>query len=67
LEFRDALDVTIDRISDYAPAYAAGERGLRRALVTRFPYAVYFRVEGNTVVVVGVIHGKRHPRAWKAR
>lgn len=67
IEFRDALDATIARIVRYPLAYVSGERGLRRALVSRFPYAVYFRVYPEAVVVVGVLHGKRHPRVVKAR
>lgn len=33
----------------------------RRALLSRFPYALYFRVETRTVVVFLLIHGARDP------
>jgi plasmid stabilization system protein ParE len=36
--------------------------GLRRILLRRFPYAVYFAVEGEVVTVVTVLHVSRHPR-----
>lgn len=67
VEFRDALDATIGRVLRHPLAYTAGERGLRRALVSRFPYAVYFRIYPDAVVIVGVMHGKRHPKLLKAR
>jgi toxin ParE1/3/4 len=66
-EFLDALDATIVRIVRHPLAFAPGERGLRRALVSRFPYAIYFRIYPEAVVVVGVLHAKRHPRVVKAR
>lgn len=59
LEFRDALDATIARVLLYPTAFAPGERGLRRALVSRFPHAMYFRVYLEAVVIVGVPHGER--------
>lgn len=58
--FRDALDATIDRILVYPTAFMPGERGLRRALVSRFPHALYFRVYPETLVVVAVLHATDH-------
>lgn len=66
-EFRDALDGTVARIARHPLVYAAGDRGLRRALVSRFPYAVYFRIYPDAIVIVGVMHGRRHPKLLKAR
>jgi plasmid stabilization system protein ParE len=54
--FRDALDATVARILVYPTAFMPGERGLRRALVSRFPHAVYFRVYPEALVVVAVLH-----------
>lgn len=42
-------------------------RNTRRALVHRFPFCIYYRVEGNTIVVVAIMHGSRNPRRWKSR
>jgi toxin ParE1/3/4 len=67
VEFRDALDATIARALRHPLVYAAGDRGLRRALVSRFPYAVYFRIYPDALVVVGVMHGRRHPKLLKTR
>ncbi len=40
---------------------------LRRMLLQRFPFGVYFKVYGQTISVVGVIHGHRHPDVWLKR
>ena len=37
-------------------------REFRRCLLRRFPYAIYFRVEGDQVVVFGLFHCARDPR-----
>lgn len=39
----------------------------RRCLLRRFPYAVYFRVEGTEVVVFGLFHCARDPRAIRKK
>ena len=34
----------------------------RRRLLRRFPYAIYFRIEQNEILVVGLFHCARDPR-----
>ena len=55
LEFLDQLRTTYDQIA------------ARRALLRRFPYAVYFAVEGDLVIVLAVLHGSRDPAEWQRR
>jgi plasmid stabilization system protein ParE len=38
---------------------------VRRALVTRFPYAVFFRVVEGNVRVISVFHTSRDPANWQ--
>lgn len=66
-EFRTAVDGTIQRIARHPESYASGYRELRHALVRRFPYAVYFRLVNDIVIVVAVMHTKRSPSIVKAR
>lgn len=40
---------------------------IRRAVARRFPYAVYFRVRGDAMVVLAVFHGRRNPTIWQRR
>jgi hypothetical protein len=39
----------------------------RRCLLRRFPYAIYFMVEGDQIVVFGLFHCARDPRTIKAK
>lgn len=45
---------------------AAGRAGLRRALLSNFPWMVIFMVKDEGVVVVGVVHTARSPRVRRA-
>jgi len=37
---------------------------VRRAVVSRFPYAVFYRVEPKRVVVLAVLHMAGDPKLW---
>jgi toxin ParE1/3/4 len=42
-------------------------RGIRKAVVKRFPYCIYFRARGDIVVVLAVFHSARNPVFWQSR
>lgn len=67
VRFRDHLDRAILRIREDPPRYPIVYRELRRKLVERFPYAVYYRVYDEFVYIVAVMHGRRNPQHWQRR
>jgi plasmid stabilization system protein ParE len=62
-EFLDCVDETLNRISQMPESYAVAHRDVRRALVRRFPYAVYYRIVSSRVIVIAIFHGRRDPQA----
>jgi len=40
-------------------------KDVRRALVKRFPFAVYFREDSDVINIVSVFHTKRNPKSVK--
>jgi len=66
-EFREAVDAAIARISDDPLVYPERYRGARRAVLRRFPYVLWYRPLENVVVVLACVHGRRDPRAIRAR
>ncbi len=67
LEFLRAVDATFAAIGREPSMFPLMYRDLRRALLRRFPYKVYFVVRDDRVTVVAVVHGRRHPRVWRRR
>lgn len=67
LEFLDELRSTYGRIAAGPFSYRDLRFGIRRALLRRFPYAVYFAVEESTVVLLAVLHAHRDPAGWQQR
>nr|VFJ96960.1 MAG: Plasmid stabilization system protein ParE [Candidatus Kentron sp. H]VFJ97570.1 MAG: Plasmid stabilization system protein ParE [Candidatus Kentron sp. H]VFK03006.1 MAG: Plasmid stabilization system protein ParE [Candidatus Kentron sp. H] len=66
-EFLDEASTTLAAISDNPSLYPVVHGNIRRALIHRFPFGMYYRVEEETIVVVAVMHGSRHPRRWQKR
>jgi plasmid stabilization system protein ParE len=62
-EFRATIDALFSRLADTPKAYPVVFIDVRRAVLRRFPYLVYFRVTSTSVTVVGRLHAKRgvHP------
>jgi plasmid stabilization system protein ParE len=65
--FAAAVETTIAEVLQNPLAYPRVRGDTRRALVGRFPYAVYFRPTADEIVVLAVIHGRRNPRRWRSR
>ena len=62
--FLTAVDAVFDAIERYPQMFAQVHGEVRRALVSRFPYAVFYRVESKRVVVLAVLHTARDPKLW---
>ncbi len=67
IEFSNAIDEVVERISSNPLAFPIVHSETRRAVVRRFPYGFYFRVLEDQIVVTAVMHGRRHPRRWQGR
>ena len=66
-EFLEELRAAYHRILDHPFGYQDLRSGIRRALTRRFPYAVYFAVQGETVVILAVLGTARDPAEWRRR
>jgi plasmid stabilization system protein ParE len=60
-EFQFEISNVIARLADSPLIYTAVYRGVRRALVHRFPYLIWYRVLGDKVTVLACTHSKLNP------
>jgi plasmid stabilization system protein ParE len=40
---------------------------VRKAVVTRFPYTIYFTAKDNLIVIHAIFHTSRNPIVWRGR
>ena len=65
-DFLLSLDATLDHIARHPESYAMVAPAVRRALLRRFPHAVYYRLKA-TIEVIAIVHTHRSPRVWQKR
>lgn len=66
-DFRLCVRASLHRIARHPESFPVAGRQLRRALIDRFPFAIFYLRDGDTIRVFGVLHTSRSPRVWQAR
>jgi len=66
-EFVRMVDVAIAGIARQPELFPPIHRGLRRVLIRRFPYAVFYRLDPDAVRVIAVLHAKMDLPRLEAR
>ena len=63
-EFELAFELQLKRLEQVPRLYPEILPGVRRTLLPRFPYGVFYVVKDDLVHVLGVIHTARNPARW---
>jgi plasmid stabilization system protein ParE len=65
--FLHDLETAYAAIARWPETYQPVGGGFRRALMGKYPYAVFFEFNKNLVVVHPVFHCSRNPTEWRSR
>jgi plasmid stabilization system protein ParE len=66
--FEAAVQVLEQLIGEHHEAFPIIRGQVRRALLTRFPYALYYQpVDAETVEIIACLHTRRRPITWRRR
>jgi plasmid stabilization system protein ParE len=66
-EFIDAVEQVFENLGNNPELYAVVHEEIRQAFVRRFPYALYYRIEGRRVIILAISHTSRDPAVWQSR
>ena len=66
-EFEAALNSTLALLRQAPEAGPPVHREVRRLLMPRFPYAVYYLLLDDAIEVRGCLHQHRDPATWRGR
>jgi len=66
-EFLGCVDACIQEICRMPELYAKVHEEYCRALVRRFPYAVFYEYSRGTVIVYSIFHTSQDPKKWRNR
>jgi len=62
--FAHEIGAVFSSVEERPLIYAKVYKDVRRAMTRRFPYGIYFVVEGDRISVLRVLHQARDPRHW---
>jgi len=65
--FEVAVERTLEAISTSPERFPTVHHDVRRALVRPFPFGVFYRIRGEAIHVLAVMHGRRDPARWRLR
>ncbi len=66
-EFMACIDESISRIKRNPRQFKKVENIIRRALVKRFTYGVFYMLQEDKIIVLAVAHARRNPTHWQSR
>ncbi len=66
-EFIQEITTTLTRIKLNPKQFPKIRRDIRKAIVNRFPFGIFFVVHSNTINVFAVFHNSRNPIKWEGR
>jgi plasmid stabilization system protein ParE len=66
-DFLNDIETALRHIMGTPERWPVVNAGIRRSLIRRFPYSLLYRVDPDEIVVLAVMHQKRHPAYWLSR
>jgi len=66
-DFLDKIELALRELVTTPERWPIVQDDTRRHLIKRFPYSLLYRVDPNEVVILAVMHQKRHPSYWLSR
>ena len=66
-DFNHEFTAVMGRLAETPLIYPVVYREVRRAILHRFPFLVWYQIDGSVVRVLACTHGKADPRKVRAR
>ena len=67
LDFAQEIYSAIQSIIERPKMWPVFDGDIRRRLVNRFPYAILYSDDNNTIYILAIMHLSRDPNYWKSR
>jgi plasmid stabilization system protein ParE len=65
-DLAETVAAAVERIRLNPQSFPLIHGQIRRVVLSRFPFAVYFREQGTEILVIA-LHGRQDPQRWKQR
>lgn len=62
-----ATDATLASLQRHPEAHPTVYGSVRRALLRKFPYGLFYVIEPDAIIVLACFHVRRDPKSWQNR
>ncbi len=66
-DFLLCVEDGLEKIKKNPEMYPVMHRNVRRLLIRRFPYGIFYIAQQDVATILAVFHGRRDPGQWKSR
>jgi plasmid stabilization system protein ParE len=66
-QYLDEIDEAVKAIRALPECWPIIGRGVRRYLLQRFPFGLYYRLKADQIEILACKHHSRHPDYWRRR
>jgi toxin ParE1/3/4 len=66
-DFLLCVEACIHNIRRNPRMYQIIHKNIHRALVSRFPYGIFYLLEEDEIIITAIFHVRRKPRIWQDR
>jgi toxin ParE1/3/4 len=67
ISFVNSVEKGIEKILESPNTWPIVEEDVRRHLIKRFPFGIYYTIEDDYILIMAVMHMSRRPGYWKKR
>jgi plasmid stabilization system protein ParE len=61
------LEESYENIAKTPKIYQLIHKTVRRKLIKKFPYGIFFTIKDNNVIILAIMHTRRKPIKWHKR
>jgi plasmid stabilization system protein ParE len=62
-----SVEATLAAICERPASFPIVHQDIRRALIRRFPFGVFYILDKTKLIVLAVFHARRDPKQWQSR
>jgi len=65
--FFKQIDICFDAIKQNPTSFPIVHKDVRKYVVKKFPFLIYYRIANSVVQVIAIFHSSRNPEIWNER
>ncbi len=65
--FFNEINISIEKIKQNPFSFSKVYNNIRKYVIKKFPFVIYYKVENYTIRVIAIFHTSRNPEIWNER